>query len=106
MQAINAMAGDKASNIEYWHDGGHGAGNWDKSEPDKAQFQVPGVVHESSTLYIDDTVPLHPSLEPETEPTSLSRPSVDRNYRVYGTGNVYVTGSAIFPTSGSWNRAC
>lgn len=91
--------------IEFWHDDGHGTGRWDRSEPDKAQFQIHGLVDESSTLYMDDTLPLHPSLEQEVKPRGLSQPSVDRNYRVYGTGNVYATGSAIFPTTGSWNRA-
>lgn len=99
------MAGDKTNGVEYWHNDGHDIGKWDKSEPDKAQFQVHGIVHETSTLYMDDTLPVHPNLEPEIESSRSSQPSVDRNYRVYGTGNVYATGSAIFPTSGSWNRA-
>ena len=35
-----------------------------------------------------------------------TKASVNKTYRPYGleTGNVYVTGAALFPTAGSWNR--
>ena len=94
LQAIDAMAGEKKPGLEYWHDNGDGSGRWDASKPDDSKFLMAGICHESSTLYMSD------------DPDQDKQASIDSNYRVVGSGNVYATGSAIFPTSGSWNRAC
>ncbi|KAG9310087.1 hypothetical protein JVU11DRAFT_9696 [Chiua virens] len=105
LDSIAAMAGNEKDEIEYWHDNGDGTGKWDKSEPSEKNFQMSGIVHEASTLYMDDNLPTHPRLE-EANPKldrHMAYPSVDSNYRVLGCGNVYATGAALFPTSGSWN---
>jgi choline dehydrogenase-like flavoprotein len=109
-KAIEVMAGgtpDKIAQIEYWHDNVEkkivsdslntttivmdGAG-WKKDQPPTNMIRVPGLVHETSTLYASDDL--------EKDPHA----SVDSNYRPHRTDNVYVTGGALFPTSGSWNR--
>ena len=105
--AIKAMAGDKVKDIEYWHDAKEekvsvnhqhdrryvlaGAG-WKQERPPAKMVRVPGLVHETSTLYMSDDL--------ERDPYA----SVDSKYRPRGCDGVYVTGAAIFPTSGSWNR--
>ncbi|KAF8874311.1 hypothetical protein CPB84DRAFT_1853642 [Gymnopilus junonius] len=48
---------------------------------------MPGIVHEASLI------PLGKG----------NKCPVDENYKVKGVSNVYVTGAALFPTSGSWN---
>ena len=57
-----------------------------------SMVRVPGIVHEACSLYMSD------NLEEDTHA------SVDSSYRPRGCDGVYVTGAAIFPTSGSWNR--
>lgn len=94
LQAITVMAGKEKDNIQYWHDNGDGTGDWEASQPDISRFLMTGIVHESSTLYMSDDL------------STDKHASVDSNYRVKGSGNVYATGASIFPTSGSWNRAC
>ena len=94
LEAIDAMAGEKKSGLQYWDDKGDGTGRWKAMQPDISQFLMSGIVHESSTLYMSDDL------------TKDQHASVDSDYRVKGSGNVYATGAAIFPTSGSWNRAC
>ena len=103
------MAGNDPDKIEYWHDAveqrvalndphtnSHdlrGAG-WKKERPPAKMLRVPGLVHETSTLYMSDDL--------ENDPYA----SVDSSYRPRQCENVYVTGGAIFSTSGSWNREC
>jgi choline dehydrogenase-like flavoprotein len=87
------MAEDQKDQLEYWHDGPEGQeGHWKKFKPTDAGIKVPGIVHETSTLYMSDDL--------EADPGA----SVDSEYRPRGCYNVYVTGGALFPTSGSWNR--
>ena len=83
--AITVMAGPAASNLQYWHNNG----GWKSTKPPTLDIRVPGAVHEASTLYMGE----------------LSDPmaSVDKEYRPFGSKNVYVTGAAIFPSAGSWN---
>ena len=96
LQAIDAMAGEKKDELQYWHDNGNGKGNWDTSKPVISQFLMAGICHETSTLYMGD----------DDDSKAAQCPSVDSNYLVKGSGNVYATGGAIFPASGSWNRTC
>ncbi len=69
--------------VEYWHaDGG-----WKPARPPLSQIRVPGLVHEGSTLWIgqgQDAV-------------------VGLDYALKGVDDVYVTGAALWPASGSWN---
>jgi len=88
--AIKVMAGESAAGIQYWHDGSP-KGSWKNERPDESAIRVPGIVHETSTLYMSDDL--------EKDKTA----SVDSNYRPKGCSNVYVTGGALFPSSGSWN---
>jgi hypothetical protein len=104
------MAGSteqKPVSVDYWHDDVEctvplgplnaatvvmqGAG-WKKARPPTSMIRVPGLVHETSTLYVSDDL--------ESDPHA----ALDSQYRPRGTKGVYVTGGAIFPTSGSWNR--
>lgn len=85
------MAGASSDRIEFWHDGSP-EGCWREDPPSTEAIRVPGVVHETSTLYMSD--------DPKNDPGA----SVDSEYRPIGCGNVYVTGGALFPSSGSWNR--
>ncbi|EMD32812.1 hypothetical protein CERSUDRAFT_108621 [Gelatoporia subvermispora B] len=91
--AIKVMAGDQAASLQYWHDAADGtnAGSWQTAKPSQANIHVPGIVHETATLYMSD------DLDKDIHA------SVDKNYRAKGCGNVYVTGGALFPSSGSWN---
>jgi len=108
-QAIEAMAGgtpDASSQIEYWHDADvieHqngkrstasfklGEPGWRSDRPPTHKIRVPGIVHDTSTLYMSDDL------------KADQRASVDSQYRPLGCENVYVTGGALFPTAGSWN---
>ncbi|PPQ68722.1 hypothetical protein CVT26_003628 [Gymnopilus dilepis] len=91
-QAIEAMAG-KGHGIEWWHqpqpkDGSDlPPGVWKKELPGQDTIRMPGIVHEASLI------PLGKGNECP----------VDENYKIKGVSNVYVTGAALFPTSGSWN---
>ena len=76
-----------ATRVEYWH-GDPGQGSWTKERPAIEERRVPGLVHEGSTLWIDG--------DPSKGP-------VGEDYRPQGIPNVYVTGGALWPTSGSWN---
>ncbi len=72
--------------VEYWH-GSPSQGSWSKKRPEITERRVGGLVHEGSTLWIgkdDDGV-------------------VGLDYRPKGVANVYVTGGALWPASGSWN---
>ena len=80
--------------IEYWFDDlekRDGSGTWkkDPSQPGKALRRIPGVVHEACSCWMEDG-------ETAASP-------VGPDYRPRGVDNVYVTGSAIFPSAGSWN---
>ncbi|KAG9313755.1 hypothetical protein JVU11DRAFT_6111 [Chiua virens] len=90
LQAIDAMAGVEKANLQYWHENGDG-GKWEESQPDLSKFLMAGIVHESSTLYMSDQI------------NQDATASIDSNYKVFGSGNVFATGASIFPTSGSWN---
>ncbi|KAF8188466.1 hypothetical protein K438DRAFT_1919759 [Mycena galopus ATCC 62051] len=65
--------------------------NWRKERPTEKSIRVPGIVHETSTLYMSDDL--------EKDPQA----SVGPQYTPRGCSNVYVTGGALFPSSGSWN---
>ncbi|CCC13569.1 unnamed protein product [Sordaria macrospora k-hell] len=84
---IKEMAGgdEHESNIEWWDETSHG---WIKTKPAVDTIRIPGVVHESSTCFMG--------------PKEIGG-SVDELYRPHGIENVHVTGSALFPTAGSWN---
>jgi GMC oxidoreductase len=89
-QTIEAMAdaGGGPAPIEYWHPEGTGMnGVWRPDRPPPDSLRTPGLVHEASTLWMGD-------------PGSSV---VGYDYRPHGVRNVYVTGSSLFPTSGSWN---
>jgi hypothetical protein len=91
LQAIDAMAGKEKPGLQYWHDNGDGTGRWEAMQPDISKFMMSGIVHESSTLYMSDDL------------TKDEHASINSHYQVKGSGNVYATGAAIFPSSGSWN---
>jgi choline dehydrogenase-like flavoprotein len=82
------MADLKKDDVEYWHDEQQNPsrGRWLSGKPGKENIHVPGVVHECSTLYMGPESDIHAG--------------VDENYTPYGCKNVYVTGGAIFPSSG------
>ena len=75
-----------AAGVEYWH-GDPNTGTWKGERPSTGQTRVPALVHEGSTLWIG---------EQEDAPVGL-------DYRLRGVENVYVTGGALWPVSGSWN---
>ena len=77
---------DLNGTIEYWH-----GKDWQKGHPDKHQRRVPGLVHESSTMWIGE--------EGSSAP-------VDLDYKFRGVENVYLTGGALWPTGASWNPTC
>ncbi|TFY71091.1 hypothetical protein EVG20_g1912 [Dentipellis fragilis] len=88
--AIAVMAGAQSGNVEYWAKSPNSdTWGWSKSKPAVEDIRVPGVVHEAATLYMGDR--------------SNAGASVDDHYRPFGSNNVYVTGAALFPSSGSWN---
>ncbi|WP_454752867.1 GMC oxidoreductase [Cupriavidus necator] len=73
-------------NVEYWH-GDPNTGTWSSERPSIEERRVGGLVHEGSTLWIgagDEGV-------------------VGLDYRPNGVENVFVTGGALWPASGSWN---
>lgn len=86
--AIEVMAG-KGQEIEWWHQPkpADKPGVWERSRPGVETIRMEGIVHEASTLPMGDD----------------RNCCVDSNYKVKGVSNVYVTGGALFPTSGSWN---
>lgn len=88
-QSIQAMTTSGGTpEIEYWIDAPGGEGSWSTSRPGPDQIRLNIVVHEASPLWVG------------TDPhTSV----VGTDYRPHGVKNVYVTGAALFPTSGSWN---
>ncbi len=88
-QTIKAMTTSGGTpEIEYWIDSPEGGGSWSTSHPGKHQMRLNIVVHEASPLWMG---------------TDSQTSVVDTDYRPHGVKNVYVTGAALFPTSGSWN---
>ncbi|KAG2746588.1 FAD/NAD(P)-binding domain-containing protein [Suillus brevipes Sb2] len=89
LDAIRAMAGNKKHEVEWWHQPKpwDKPGVWKREIPGKETIRMEGIVHEASVLPLGDG----------------DEYCVNRDYRVKGVSNVYVTGAAIFPTSGSWN---
>ncbi|KAF8600255.1 FAD/NAD(P)-binding domain-containing protein [Ceratobasidium sp. AG-I] len=88
-QAIEVMSGGNPSAIQWWHDpkGAKKKGYWAHARPGEDTIRMEGIVHEASLMPLGN--------EKECP--------VDENYKLKGVSNVYVTGAAIFPTSGSWN---
>jgi hypothetical protein len=66
--------------------------SWKVDKPTVGMIHVPGLVHETSSLYMSDDL------------SKDVHEFVDKKYRPNGCENVYVTGGALFPLSGSWNR--
>ncbi|KAG1761979.1 hypothetical protein EDD22DRAFT_823821 [Suillus occidentalis] len=89
VDAIRVMAGNKKHEVEWWHQPKpwDKPGVWKREIPGKETVRMEGIVHEASVLPLGDG----------------DECCVNRDYRVKGVSNVYVTGGAIFPTSGSWN---
>jgi len=89
-RTIGALGGRDAgapSSIEYWIDEGP-SGYWQTARPPRQQVRSSLVVDEASPLWIGE---------------DSSSSVVGLDYRPYGVRNVYVTGSALFPTAGAWN---
>jgi len=89
---IKVVAAHKAPDLEYWNNVEE---LWEKAEPSANHVKrIRPLFHEASTLYMAENL---------TEDTTAS---VNKSYRPHGleNGNVYVTGAALFPTAGSWNR--
>ncbi|MCB2377338.1 hypothetical protein LGH70_07085 [Hymenobacter sp. BT635] len=82
-RALSPRGGQR---VEYWH-GTPTAGTWSHEQPAMEQRRVGGLVHEGSLLWIGKG----------TEGV------VGLDYRPNGIENVYVTGGALWPASGSWN---
>ncbi|MEP7093122.1 MAG: GMC oxidoreductase, partial [Flavobacterium sp.] len=81
-----ALSPKGSTAVEYWH-GDANEGVWMSEHPPINQRRVGGLVHEGSSLWIgkdDEGV-------------------VGLDYRPNGVENVYVTGGALWPASGSWN---
>jgi choline dehydrogenase-like flavoprotein len=81
-----ALSPKGLQNVEYWH-GEPDKGTWEKEHPPIAQRRVGGLVHEGSPLWIGKD----------------GEGVVGLDYRPNGIENVYVTGGALWPASGSWN---
>lgn len=82
----DALSPKGSTAVEYWH-GNPDEGVWMSERPPVNQRRVGGLVHEGSSLWIgkdDEGV-------------------VGLDYRPNGVENVYVTGGALWPASGSWN---
>ncbi|KAK4552909.1 hypothetical protein LTR86_010041 [Recurvomyces mirabilis] len=68
------------SNVEYWHEA---AASWTSARPIETDVRSPVLVHEASCTPVGEVL--------------------DEQFRVIGCENVFVTGSGILPTAGSWN---
>ncbi|RSK43176.1 GMC oxidoreductase [Hymenobacter rigui] len=82
-QALSPIGSER---VEYWH-GTPTQGSWRAHRPAQSQRRVGGLVHEGSPLWIGEG----------------SEGVVGLDYRPHGIENVYVTGGALWPASGSWN---
>lgn len=79
-----------SEDLEFWHSNKTGqAGFWGKDRPEVSDILVPGIVHEASTAYMG---------------AEAEGGSVDELGRPHGVSNVCLTGGALYPTAGSWNR--
>lgn len=74
--------------VEYWIEDGASAGRWSALRPPQSQIRLNIIVHEASPLWM--------GADPADSVVGL-------DYRPHGVSNVYLTGGAILPTSGSWN---
>ncbi|PON21544.1 hypothetical protein TGAM01_v209575 [Trichoderma gamsii] len=84
-KTIEVLSGNQPKVIEYWDDT---ANKWVEKKPAWESIRAPGVVHEGSTAFVG---------------RKQKGGSCDSLYRPHGIANVFVTGGAVFPTSGSWN---
>jgi hypothetical protein len=82
----NALSPHGSKRVEYWHENAD-EGVWLNTRPAIVERRVGGLVHEGSCLWIDKD----------------GKGVVDLDYRPNGVDNVYVTGGALWPASGSWN---
>lgn len=82
----NALSPQGEGKVEYWH-GDPDNGTWKYVRPAVTQRRVGGLVHEGSSLWIGKD----------------GEGVVGLDYRPYGVENVYITGGALWPASGSWN---
>ena len=86
---LAGRAGGPCAELEYWVDDASGSGGfWQSERPDRKQIRLNIIVHEASALWVG---------------TDAATSVVGLDYRPHGVHNVYVTGGALFPTSGSWN---
>jgi len=97
---VSVLAGSSSADVEYWDNSRDGSGSWQKGKPAQHDIRTPGIVHEASTLYMGE---LDLGGGCNVKRDFGPQPAVDASYRSYGCKNVYVTGSALFPTAGSWN---
>ncbi|KAG8714109.1 hypothetical protein FRC11_009806 [Ceratobasidium sp. 423] len=92
-QAIEIMSGN-GNEVEWWHqpkgDPPQSEVGWKETRPGNETIRMEGIVHEAGLLPVGDN-------------PNDSNACVDSNYKLKGVSNVYVTGAALFPTSGSWN---
>jgi hypothetical protein len=110
---IGAIVGDgNGTGLDYWN---VDRGSWEvvrgtDNTPNAANMvkrvangvytnRVEPLFHEASSLYMTENFQALVAHE--------AQPSIDKTYRPFGLhhrGNVYVTGAALFPRAGSWNR--
>jgi hypothetical protein len=69
-ETIQVLAGSGAEKVEYWNED---AQKWVSERPSQASIRIPGLVHEASTLFMDEDATVG---------------TVDENYLVHGTKNV------------------
>lgn len=81
-----ALSPRGAAHVQYWH-GDSDTGAWSGERPGVPLRRVGGLVHEGSSLHIGKD----------------KEGVVALDYRPHGVENVYVTGGALWPASGSWN---
>ena len=79
---------DDPCQMEFWHSS---TKSWQKEHPPVSEIRRNVLVHPASTMWIGD---------------DQSSSPVDLNYRFRGIENVYLTGGALWPNSGSWNPTC
>jgi len=80
---LGMSSSDQPVEIQYWKEG-----EWSPENPSVEEMRIDGIVHEGCMFWMG-----------EDKNTSV----VGYDYRPHDIKNVYVTGSGIFPTLGSWN---